>query len=215
MREYQKLVIFDLDGVLIDSREMHYHTLNAAIKAVALVPSYMITWEEHLSTYDGLPTRKKLELLEKNKGLPAELHSAIAVRKQRETAEYFLDNVQENTKLIIMMTKLKQLGYKIAVASNSVRETVRYALNALGLHYVVDFYISNEDVKRSKPYPEMYWRCMEAVGAVPKTTIIVEDSHIGREGALSSGATLLPVENATELSCRDPVSTSCCEVAFT
>jgi dTDP-glucose pyrophosphorylase len=64
----------------------------------------------------------------------------------------------------------------------------------------VYYFVSNEDVKKSKPYPEMYWKCMQALNAIPSTTIIIEDSHIGREGAINSGATLLSVENPDALS---------------
>ena len=56
-----KLVIFDLDGVLMDSRELHYQALNDALSKVAGL-EYIITLEEHLSKYDGLNTTKKLQM---------------------------------------------------------------------------------------------------------------------------------------------------------
>ena len=64
---------------------------------------------------------------------------------------------------------------------------------------MVDYVVSNEDVKHTKPHPEMYWRCMIALNALPENTIIVEDSHIGREGAIKSGGNLYPVKNADDL----------------
>jgi dTDP-glucose pyrophosphorylase len=66
----------------------------------------------------------------------------------------------------------------------------------------IDYFVSNEDIKRTKPFPEMYWKCMTALNCLPKNTIIVEDSHIGRQGALDSGAHLLPVENPNDLSLK-------------
>ena len=68
-----KQIIFDLDGVLIDSRELHFKSFDQALKLIC--PDYAITKEEHLSTYDGLPTTKKLELLTENKGLPKNLYN--------------------------------------------------------------------------------------------------------------------------------------------
>jgi dTDP-glucose pyrophosphorylase len=65
--------------------------------------------------------------------------------------------------------------------------------------YMLKEDLSNEDVFNPKPFPEMYWKCMIKMGALPKDTIIVEDSHIGRQGALDSGAHLLAVENAKEV----------------
>ena len=72
MSEYNKLIIFDLDGVLIDSRELHYHALNDALEEID--PKYVISREEHLSTYDGLPTKAKMKLLSEQKGLPTSLY---------------------------------------------------------------------------------------------------------------------------------------------
>ena len=69
-----KLVVFDLDGVLIDSKQIHYEALNRA-----LGKEYAIDIEEHLSTYDGLPTRAKLNMLTESKGLPTDKHADIAI----------------------------------------------------------------------------------------------------------------------------------------
>ena len=91
--------------------------------------------------------------------------------------------------------QLKDEGYSIAVASNSIRNTVKIILLRLGVLEFVDIYISNEDVYRNKPFPEMYWKCMIRLGALPKDTVIVEDSHIGRQGAIDSKCHLVPVDD--------------------
>ena len=75
-----KLVIFDLDGVLVDAKNIHYQSLNDA-----LGKEYAISLGEHLSTYDGLKTNQKLEMLTDKKGLPKELHQSIWERKQLKT----------------------------------------------------------------------------------------------------------------------------------
>ena len=75
-----KTIIFDLDGVLIESKEIHYKALNAALPV-----DYRIGYEEHLSTYDGLPTKQKLELLSLTKNLPKELHAEIQKNKAKDT----------------------------------------------------------------------------------------------------------------------------------
>ena len=78
-----KLIIFDMDGVLINARELHYEALNLALEA--LDKKYIINRKEHLSKYDGLPTSKKLNILTKEKQLPKELHSDIWKMKQKKT----------------------------------------------------------------------------------------------------------------------------------
>jgi beta-phosphoglucomutase-like phosphatase (HAD superfamily)/dTDP-glucose pyrophosphorylase len=191
-----KLIIFDLDGVLVDSRELHYEALNDALRKVD--EKYVITREEHLSKYDGLNTTKKLKMLTEDKGLPVSEYDNVWNEKQIATFDLVRKFEKEHL-LLEIFRKIKLRGYRIAVASNSIRETVKLSLISIGVIDEVDYFVSNEDVSRTKPYPEMYWKCMTAMNALPKNTIIIEDSHIGRQGALDSGAHLLAVENAKEV----------------
>ncbi len=190
------LVIFDLDGVLIDSREMHYEALNRALGNVSW--DYVISREEHLSLYDGLPTSRKLAILTEKKGLPTDKQQKIWEDKQKETLEIFSD-LEHDYELMHYFQQLKQRGYQVAVASNSIRNTVKLVLLKLGVLEFVDYYVSNEDVTRNKPFPEMYWKCMIACNALPKDTVIFEDSHIGRQGALDSKSHLIAIENRDDL----------------
>jgi HAD superfamily hydrolase (TIGR01509 family) len=191
-----KLVIFDLDGVLIDSRELHYHALNNALKKIG--NEFIVSREEHLSTYDGLNTTRKLEMLSEQKGLDRKHFNQVWQEKQKATFELIRQfPINHTAKYIITQLKLK--GWKVAVASNSIRETVRIALDSIGVLGDIDYIVSNQDVHYAKPFPEMYWRCMIALNALPKNTIIVEDSHIGRQGAIDSGAILYAVENSKDL----------------
>jgi len=191
-----KLIIFDLDGVLIESRELHYEALNAALSRVS--PQFVISKEEHLSTYDGLSTTRKLEMLSERKGLDRKFFNQVWEDKQKATISR-LKIVPNDEFLIKRFRQLKFHGYKIAVASNSIRETVKISLLSLGILEYVDYFVSNEDVSKPKPFPEMYWKCMIVLNATPKNTVIVEDSHIGRQGALDSGAHLVPVKDSYDL----------------
>ena len=190
------LVIFDLDGVLIESREVHYDSLNIALSRVDV--KYVISQEEHLSKYDGLGTTTKLKILTEEKGLPESKHQQIWEDKQQATLK-ILSNFPKNYVAIDIMQTLKEKGWRIAVASNAIRDTVITALDAIGVLKYVSYIMSNEDVRNHKPHPEMYWQCMVSLDASPANTIIIEDSHIGREGALSSGANLHAIKNAADL----------------
>jgi HAD superfamily hydrolase (TIGR01509 family) len=190
------LCIFDLDGVIIDSRELHFDALNEALRKVG--EQYVITKEEHLSVYDGLNTTRKLQMLSESKGLPTDKFNQIWQDKQKATFE-LLPGAPKNPSIRFIIEQLKLRDWKIAVASNSIRETIRLALYHANILPYIDYIVSNEDVFNPKPFPEMYWKCMSALKALPKDTIIVEDSHIGREGALNSGAHLYPVKDAYEL----------------
>jgi HAD superfamily hydrolase (TIGR01509 family) len=192
-----KLLIFDLDGVLLDSREIHYESLNRALEDACIQP---ISWDEHLSKYDGLPTSQKLKLLAADRlELNETRFESIAADKQKYTIELYKEKIKPRTDLVPIFGKLKDEGYMIAVASNSIRMTLKHALISLGLIEFVDYFVSNEDVKWNKPFPEMYWKCMTVLKAIPQNTIIFEDSHIGREGAMNSGATLIPIKDSRDL----------------
>jgi len=188
-----KLIIFDLDGVLLDAKEIHYEALNKA-----LGDKYEISWQEHLSIYDGLKTNQKLDLLTKNKGLPLERHHEVWDKKQHFTLEA-LKNLLPSNQLLECMQKLNEANLKIAVCSNSIRKTVLTVLSKLNLIEYMDLILSNEDVTNSKPHPEMYWKAMYKVGVLPEETLILEDSPYGLLAAARSNANVLRVTKASEV----------------
>lgn len=193
-----QLIIFDLDGVLVDAKNIHFKTLNTALLEIDASGKYVITESEHLSIYDGLKTNQKLELLTKNKDLPVELYDIIWNRKQELTL-LEIDSLSFDTKLISMFEELKNLNYKLAVASNSIRQSVTAMLSNIGIIQYFDMIVSNEDVKNSKPHPEMYWKIMSEYGTTPEETLIVEDSPPGLLAANRSGANILRINNSKDL----------------
>ena len=192
-----KLIIFDLDGVLVDARELHYEALNKALGSID--KKYIIKRDEHLSTYDGLSTTKKLDMLFKNKGLSVELHNSIWNLKQEMTIK-IIDGFSIDNRIRGILRSLKLEGYTIACATNSIRETAKLQLIRKGFFEYIDFMYSNQDVKNPKPNSEMYLKCMIKAEVNPTETVIVEDSHIGRKGVLSSGAYLCAVEDCEDVS---------------
>jgi HAD superfamily hydrolase (TIGR01509 family) len=191
-----KLIIFDLDGVLVEAKEIHYKTLNKALAEVD--KKYMITEKEHLSTYDGLKTNQKLEMLTKNKGLDPIYYEQIWNRKQDLTIDA-ISELKPNAHLILVFKRLRDMGYKLACCSNSIRRSVLVMLSKIGLIEYMDLIISNEDVKNSKPHPEMYWKAMSMMSVLPDECLIVEDSPHGLLAASRSRANVLRVDNPSDL----------------
>ena len=144
-----KLIIFDLDGVLVDAKNIHFDALNES-----LGPDYAIEWGDHLSKYDGLKTNQKLELLTKEKGLPVDLYEEIWNQKQKLTL-LKLNSLPPSFELQNCMRKLSNDGYRIACCSNSIRKTVLTVLSKFNIIDRFDLILSNEDVKNSKPHPEI------------------------------------------------------------
>ncbi len=191
-----KLIIFDLDGVLVDSRELHYIALNKALSEIG--DQYTVSKEEHLCKYDALTTTQKLKKLSAEKNLPEKYHNRIWKLKQQKTLQE-IDNYQRDYRIIDIFKKLKSQNYKIACATNSIRETSKLMLIRKGFFDYIDFLYSNEDVNNPKPNAEIYMRCMIKVGVNPDETVIIEDSHIGRKGAIRSGAHLCAVKDSNDL----------------
>lgn len=187
-----KLIIFDLDGVLCDTRPLHFHALNAALAKIG--PQYVITPEEHEATYDGLPTSTKLKKLEVEKGLSARLHQEVWTQKQAETIRLIGQVMKPNPQLIELLQHLRSLKYRLYVASNSVRVTVDAMLAAIGIDNLFDKTYSNNDVLHCKPHPEIYLRGVLDSGLSPREVMICEDSPVGRRAAVESGCHLCPIE---------------------
>jgi len=184
-----KLIIFDMDGVLVEAKNIHFEALNKA-----LGKQYSITWDEHLNKYDGLKTHQKLEMLTTEKHLPRSLYDRVWKDKQKYTLEA-LEQLQPNITLQSVFSALVEDGYKIAVCSNSIEETVLTVLNKLGIRKFVDLVFSNEHVLNSKPHPEMYWRAMYQARVLPEETLIIEDSPYGLLAAHRSCAHVMRVKN--------------------
>ena len=121
-----KLIIFDLDGVLVEAKTIHFEALNKALA------NYSITWEEHLSTYDGLKTSQKLEMLHRSKGVPREYFIQVWEDKQKYTLQA-LQSLKPSPQLQVCMDSLIGAGYKLAVCSNSIRKTVLTVLSKLDI----------------------------------------------------------------------------------
>ena len=187
------LVLFDLDGVLIDAKKVHYEALNEALG------DYAITEEEHVDIYDGRKTTEKLNMLSVRKGLPTDLHQQIWKKKQTITMKK-LGELEPIPAINELFQYLETNGYKIGVCSNSIRRTVLTALSAANLIQHCSVVLSNEDVKNSKPHPEMYWKAMSMMGELPENTLIVEDSPPGLLAAQRSRANYIRVENPYEVS---------------
>lgn len=191
-----KSIIFDLDGVLVEMKERHFEALNRALESID--KKYVIGLDEHLSTYDGLPTTKKLQILTKNKGLPEEVYNEVWERKQKATIDIINEEITYDERLRSIFKKLSK-KYTIAVCSNSIRETTKLMLLRLGLLEFVHFQYSNQDVKNPKPNAEIFLKAMISAGVNPNETLIIEDSHIGRKAVLASGAYLLGVSQVSDV----------------
>jgi len=192
-----KAIIFDLDGVLLESRDMHWCALNDALAVVS--SDHVISYELHEKRFNGLPTRIKLNILTSEFGLDSRLHAEIVKLKQLYTITWIEKYVKPDEKLQSILSCLRQRGIKTAIASNSVKATVDAFTKAACIERLLDVSLSNEDVVSPKPSGEIYELVLRRLGVTTKEVLAVEDSHVGCKSALMAGIDVLHVSSPLQL----------------
>ena len=190
-----KAVIFDMDGVLIEAKDWHYEALNRALRLFGLE----ISRYEHLTTFDGLPTKRKLQMLSAQGNLPSELHEFLNDMKQRYTMEIVHAHCKPRFNHEYALSKLRAQGYRLAVCSNSIRDTIDVMMRKAALDQYLEFFVSNQDVSKPKPDPEMYNVAIARMGLHPQECLIVEDNENGIKAARASGAHVMEVADVNDV----------------
>lgn len=190
-----KAVIFDMDGVLIEAKDWHYNALNKALNLFGME----ISRYDHLVTFDGLPTRTKLEMISTERNLPRKLHGFISDLKQQFTIDFVNTSCKPRFYHEFALSKLKNQGYRMAVASNAVRNSVDKMLFKASLTEYIEFSLSNQDVKNGKPNPEMYNIAIKRLGLRPQECMIIEDNEKGIRAAKESGAYVMEVDEVEDV----------------
>lgn len=190
-----KAVLFDMDGVLIDAKDWHYEALNEALSLFGLE----ISRYDHLHTFDGLPTLVKLRMLSEQYYLPAQLHPFINSVKQSYTIQKVHARCHPVFQHEYALSRLSKEGYKIAVCSNSIRNTIVNMMDKADLSRYIDLIISNEDVSKAKPDPEMYSMAIRRFGLKPEECLVVEDNPKGVQAGMASGASVMKVETVMDV----------------
>lgn len=184
-----------MDGVLIEAKDWHYEALNQALQLFG----YEISRYDHLTTYDGLPTSKKLEILSIESDLPRELHPFINEMKQNYTMQIVYAKCKPRFIHEFALSSLKAQGYQLAVASNSIRHTVEVMMEKARLDIYLDKIVAATDVAKPKPDPEIYLTTIAKLGLTPQECLIVEDNENGIKAATASGAHVLVVREVEEV----------------
>jgi HAD superfamily hydrolase (TIGR01509 family) len=189
-------VLFDMDGVLIDATEWHYDALNEALE----IFGFEIGREEHLARFNGMTTRKKLEILSTEYGLPRELHEIISEVKQDRTLRIAARKCFPTAAHLILLSTLKSKGLKVGVVTNSIRMTTEFMLQYSGVAKFLDVLVTNEDVENPKPAPDGYLLAMTKLGSNPANTVVVEDGMHGIQAAKAAGARVVEVKDPSDVS---------------
>ena len=194
-----KAIIFDMDGVLIEAKDWHYEALNKALRLFG----FEISRYDHLVTYDGLPTSRKLNMLTRERGLPLKLHTFINTMKQKYTMEITHVECRPMFQHEYALSNLKAKGYRLALASNSIRDTIEIMLTKSKLIGYMEFFLSNQDVESPKPAPDIYLKAIGHLDLSPDQCLILEDNENGIRAARASGAHVMVVNDVKDVTFKN------------
>ncbi len=185
-----RAVIFDMDGVLIDSEPVYQKYMYDRF----VVHYPWITMEEmsYMAGMSGPETKSYLARL-----MRQELSDPVFREELEEIYHgckvYYPDIL--NPYVAETLKELKEMGLQIALASSSSTENIAQVLSECGLTDYFDMTISGDEFRRSKPDPEIYQYTMGRLGRSPEECLVVEDSTYGIEAGVAAGATVAAVRD--------------------
>jgi HAD superfamily hydrolase (TIGR01509 family) len=185
-------VIFDLDGVLVDTEKIHLTALQSSIVRCTGLKDEDIL---HLLEIDGTTTKSKLKRLQSSIGLSNCQIEDIDRQKQLCVIGEIKKNVFPTDHLTSLLSDLKSSGFTLALASNSRYSNVILILDILGITDFFSVIITADDVISPKPSPEIFLKVIEKLNITPNECLILEDSSAGQQAAIDSGARLLKINS--------------------
>ncbi|MEU4879626.1 HAD family hydrolase [Streptomyces althioticus] len=177
------LVIFDNDGVLVDSEPLSNRHLAAYLTELG----HPTTYEDSIRDYMGSAMHRVHDLIEERTGqrLPADFddvfHARVFAAFERELKP--VPGVAD------VLEQLTADGVPYCVASSGSHERIRVGHRAAGLDRFFDDarIFSSQDVGRGKPAPDLFLYAAERMGTAPERCVVVEDSPLGVQAAVAAG----------------------------
>ncbi|MCL1882290.1 MAG: HAD family hydrolase [Defluviitaleaceae bacterium] len=187
-------VIFDMDGVLIDSQPLHYELDIKVLKACGY-PAQLST----VIPYTGMGNPDRWPKYKEDLGLSEEPERLIEMAEEAMRELFTTANLAAIEGIPMLLDGIKALGIRCGVASSSSHELINLVLEKIGLEKSFDFIVSGEDVSVGKPAPEIYLKAAEKAGVPPKTCIAVEDAPAGILAAKNAGIVCIAYRNPNTL----------------
>ena len=188
------LCIFDVDGVLVNTRDLHYPATSFALRDFG----YEYSREED-DNFGTIPTLDKLESLSEEGKIDKEYVIDIWQKKDDYLCEMFDNGILINPDIKDLFIELKNRDTLIALGSNARYSFLEKVVDVLDVGDLVDRVMSAEGIV-PKPNPFIYSSVMDWFDVDPEKTLIFEDSEVGKEAAYSSGAYVYEVSSYDELS---------------
>ena len=184
-------IIFDMDGVIIDSEPVLYKLERELFHDLGIE----VSAREH-DTFVGVPDDEMLGSLRKTRGLTQTLAELSAMSRGRY-AQY----IESNGEMPLvpgvadLIGRLRDYGYALAVASSSPMRSIVRVVEHYGFSSSFRVLASAEEVARGKPSPDVFLHAASKMQANPATCLVIEDSHNGLRAALAAGMRCIGYKN--------------------
>jgi HAD superfamily hydrolase (TIGR01509 family) len=187
-----KAVIFDVDGTLAETEEIHRNSFNRAFKTAGLNWYWDTVIYAQLLTTTGGKERIARFIAEQNlPQIPVEAIAALHLTKNQFYAETLAQGgLQLRPGVAQTIKNAKGANLKLGIATTTSRSNLGALLRCCfgtGGENIFDVHVCGEDVKRKKPDPEVYLRCLQRLGIASHEALAIEDSSVGLKAACAAG----------------------------
>ena len=183
MSSARRLVIFDCDGVLVDSERISNAVLAEALRSLGLV----ISPQEAHDRYRGMFLSEIRADAERRLG--ATLPPDFVATFERDREDAFRESLEPVPGAAAMVSEVREMGFDVCVASQGRLSKTELTLTLTGLRglFGPDALFSAHSVGRGKPAPDLFLHAASSMGTTPARSVVVEDTMIGVEAALAAG----------------------------
>ncbi|MDF2985937.1 MAG: HAD-superfamily hydrolase, subfamily variant 3 [Eubacterium sp.] len=185
-----KAFIFDMDGVIIDSEPLHFQSDKLVMKEFGIdIP------DSELMKFVGVTNPKMWADLIKSYNLGASIEKLLEIQNKYKRELFGQGTLQAISGIPELISDLKERNILLGLASSSSREFIEMILKNLNIYDYFDIVISGEEVKNSKPAPDIFLKAAEGLGVKPSECIVLEDSGHGVNAAKAAGMKCIAFKN--------------------
>ncbi|MCX2679608.1 HAD family phosphatase [Galbibacter sp. EGI 63066] len=182
--------IFDMDGVLVDSEPVHQQILNKVFDELNL--EFSVDYHHTLVGMAAVPMWGKIR---NDFGISIDANELVSFHKEMFFAETENIKVPPVNGVLDFLKRLETLNFNISLASSSPVKLINRFVDELAVRSSFDYLVSGEEVGRSKPFPDIFFKVSEKYNVDPSRFLVIEDSHNGVKAAKAAGMTCIGYQN--------------------